>query len=58
MAVRRRIMTGPRCSGGYWVWGFVTCDLMLLENKIPFFILGEAIRAAPDGTLWIAAVSL
>ncbi|CAL4992615.1 unnamed protein product [Urochloa decumbens] len=25
--------------GRCWVWGFVTCDLLMLENQIPFFII-------------------
>lgn len=39
--------------GRCWVWGFVTCDLLLLENQIPFFVvqkLFEQFRTDPDQT--------
>ncbi|CAL4979646.1 unnamed protein product [Urochloa decumbens] len=37
--------------GRCWVWGFVTYDLLLLENQIPFFIvesLFHHLRTNPD----------
>jgi hypothetical protein len=37
--------------GRCWVWGFVTCDLLLLENQIPFFVvqkLFQQLRTDPD----------
>jgi hypothetical protein len=37
--------------GRCWVWGFVTYDLLLLENQIPFFVverLFHDLRANPD----------
>lgn len=37
--------------GRCWVWGFVTCDLLLLENQIPFFVLQklfQQLRTDPD----------
>ncbi|CAL4980753.1 unnamed protein product [Urochloa decumbens] len=39
--------------GRCWVWGFVTCDLLMLENQIPFFViqkLFEQFRTDPDET--------
>lgn len=39
--------------GRCWVWGFVTRDLLLLENQIPFFVvqkLFEQLRTDPDET--------
>ncbi|XP_062230095.1 UPF0481 protein At3g47200-like [Phragmites australis] len=39
--------------GRCWVWGFVTRDLLLLENQIPFFVvekLFEQLRTDPNET--------
>ncbi|XP_062232799.1 UPF0481 protein At3g47200-like [Phragmites australis] len=39
--------------GRCWVWSFITCDLLLLENQIPFFVvqkLFEQLRTDPDET--------
>nr|BAD53720.1 hypothetical protein [Oryza sativa Japonica Group] len=29
----------PQIFGRCWVWGFVTTDLLLMENQIPFFVI-------------------
>ncbi|XP_024318519.1 uncharacterized protein LOC100831281 [Brachypodium distachyon] len=42
--------------GRCWVWGFVTCDLLLLENQVPFFVVQKFSRSS-GRTLMRAATS-
>ncbi|KAI4966148.1 hypothetical protein ZWY2020_042181 [Hordeum vulgare] len=50
--------------GQCWVWGFVTYDLLLLENQIPFFVLQalfellKSHRDDPDDALITGALQL
>ncbi|KAM0844122.1 hypothetical protein ACQ4PT_057269 [Festuca glaucescens] len=51
--IARREPANPTGSGASdnMVWGFVTCNLLLLENQIPFFVvqkLFQQLRTDPD----------